>query len=137
MINLRISPSYLVLPELIDSRFLISIFQQIKTLKLIPEYRCVPLNFVLKLVQRFPSLTDIEHPVYSLDECVFAIDILLRHLKNLSYLKIYYLEFSLLDHPFSRNYIIDKRREAFGFNIIDEHKVIVDRNGLSVEIRLS
>ncbi|CAF1326824.1 unnamed protein product [Rotaria sordida] len=137
LINLTISPLYLVLSEFIDNQFLISIFKKIKFLKAILENRYVPLNFVSKLVQRFPSLTGIELEVFSFNDCVSTIDILLSHLKNLSYLKIYYKQVSLLDHPFSRNYIIDKRREAFGFNIIDEHKVIVKRNGESVEIRLS
>ncbi|CAF4267390.1 unnamed protein product, partial [Rotaria sordida] len=91
-------------------------------LKSIPGNRYIPLNFVSKLVQRFPSLTHIELQVFSFDDCVSTIDILLSHLKNLSYLKIYYSQVSLLDHSFSRNYIIDKRRETFGFNIIDEHK---------------
>ncbi|CAF4634423.1 unnamed protein product, partial [Rotaria sp. Silwood2] len=77
MINLTISPLYLVLSEFIDNQFLISIFQQIKILKSILGNRYVPSNFVSKLVQRFPSLTDIELQVFSFDDCVSTIDILL------------------------------------------------------------
>ena len=91
MINLRISPSYLVLLEFIDNRFFISIFKQIKMLISITANLYVPSNFASKLVQRFPSLTDIELQVFSFDDCVSAIDILLSHLKNLFYLKIYYI----------------------------------------------
>ncbi|CAF4083782.1 unnamed protein product, partial [Rotaria sp. Silwood2] len=91
---------------------------------LITKSRYVPSNFPSKLVQRFPSLTVIELHVFSFDDCISDIDILLSHLENLSYLRIYYSQVSLLDHSFSRSYIIDKRRQAFGFNIIDEHKVI-------------
>jgi len=97
----------------------------------------VPSNFISKLVQRFPSLTDIELQVLSFDDCVSAIDILLSHLKNLSYLKINLCRVSLRNHPFSRNYIIDKRRQAFDFNIMDEYKVTVRSNEEYVEIRLS
>ncbi|CAF1026271.1 unnamed protein product [Rotaria sordida] len=137
VINLKINPSHLVLPEFIDSPSLLSIFKQIKILKSITENHYVPLSFSLKLVERFPSLTDIELKVFSFDDCISAIDILLTHLKNLSYLKIYYIQVSSLDHPFSRNYIIEKRRQAFRFNIIDEHKVTVSKNTESVEIGLS
>jgi len=137
VIDLEMNPSDLVLPEFIDNESLFSIFKQIKILKSITEYCSVPSNFTSKLVERFPSLTDIELRVLSFDDCICAIDILLCHLKPLSYLKIYYSPVSSFDHPVSRSYIIDKRRQAFGFNIIDEHKVIVSRNGESVEIRLS
>ncbi|CAF4332994.1 unnamed protein product, partial [Rotaria magnacalcarata] len=43
----------------------------------------------------------------------------------------------IFNQPFSRSDIIDKRRQAFGFNIIDEHNVTVSRNEGSIEIRLS
>ncbi|CAF3997034.1 unnamed protein product, partial [Rotaria sp. Silwood2] len=137
VIDLEMNPSDLVLSEFIDNRSLFSIFKQIKILKAITENCYVCSNFTSKLVQRCPSLTDIELQVFSLDDCICAIDILLSHLKNLSYLKIYYIQVSLLDHPFSRNYIVDKRRQAFGLNSINEHKITVSRNGESVEIRLS
>ena len=127
----------MIFSEFIDNQSLFSIFKQIKILKSITANLYVPSNFASKLVQRFPSLTDIELQVFSFDDCVSAIDILLSHLKNLSYLKIYYIEVSSFDHPFSRNYIVDKRRQAFGFNIIDEHKITVNRDGESLEIRLS
>ncbi len=137
MIDLEINPTDLLFSEFIDNQSLFSIFKQIKILKSITEHCYVRPNFISKLVQRFPSLTDIELQVRSFDDCIYAIDVLLSHLKNLSYLKIYYIKVSSFDHPFSRNYIVNKRRQAFGFNIIDEHKITVSRNGESVEIRLS
>ncbi|CAF1331026.1 unnamed protein product, partial [Rotaria sordida] len=137
VIDLQMNPSDLVLSEFIDNRSLFSIFKQIKILKAITEDGYVRSNFTLKLVQLFPSLTNIELQVLSFKDCICAIDILLSHLENLSYLKIYYIQVSSLDHPFSRNYIVDKRRQAFRFNIINEHKITVSRNETSVEIRLS
>ncbi|CAF1365586.1 unnamed protein product [Rotaria sordida] len=137
VIDLQMTPTDLVLSKFIDNRSLFSIFKQIKILKAVMRCDYVPSNFLSKLVQRFPSLTDIELQVYSFDDCRYAIDILLSHLKNLSYLKIYYIKDSGVDHPCSRNYIIDKRRQAFGFNIIDEHKINIIKNKESVEIRLS
>jgi hypothetical protein len=131
------NPTDLIFSEFIDNQSLFSIFKQIKILKSIAENCYVDLNFIEKLVERFSSLTDIELQVLSFDDCICVIDILLSHLKNLSYLKIYYIEVSSFDHPFSRNYIVDKRRQAFSFNIIDEYKITVSRNEESVEIRLS
>ncbi|CAF3278793.1 unnamed protein product [Rotaria sp. Silwood2] len=69
-------------------------------LQLITKSRYVPSNFPSKLVQRFPSLTVIELHVFSFDDCLSDIDILLSHLENLSYLRIYYSQVSLLDHSF-------------------------------------
>ncbi|CAF1125976.1 unnamed protein product [Rotaria sordida] len=137
VINLKISSSYWILSEFIDNKFLISIFKQIKILKSIKKNRYIPSNFLLKLVERFPSITNIEFEMFSFDDCISTIDILLNYLKDLCYLKIYYYQDSLLDYPVSRNYVIDKRREAFNFNIINEYKVTVTKNREFVEIRLS
>jgi hypothetical protein len=137
VIHLGISASYLVLSEFIDNQSLISIFKQIKKLTSVIKDHYFPSNSALKLVERFPSLTRIELRVFSFDDCISAIDILLGHLNNFSYLKIYCDQISLCDHPFSRNYIIDKRREAFPLNIIDEHKVIVRKFENAIDIRLS
>ncbi len=137
VINLRISPTYLALSEFIDNRFLISIFKQIKILKSISECGYVASNLASKLVERFPSLTHLELEVFSFDVLLSAIDILLGHLKDLSYLKIYFGRLSIFNLTCSPNHIIEKRREAFGFNITDEYKVTVSKNRDSVEIRLS
>ncbi len=96
-----------------------------------------PSNCAPKLVQRFPSLSHIELQVFSFDHCVSIINIFLTHLKNLSYLKIDYNQDTLLDDPFSCDYIIEKRHQIFPNNIIDEQRVNVKNNGEAIEIWLS
>ncbi|CAF1651409.1 unnamed protein product, partial [Rotaria magnacalcarata] len=96
-----------------------------------------PSSFAPKLVERFPSLTHIELQVVSFNNCVSIIDIFLSHLKNLSYLKIDYFEDTSLDDPFSRENIIEKRRQAFPMNMINEQLVNVKNNGEAIEIWLT
>jgi len=96
-----------------------------------------PSNFASKFVQRFPSLSHIELQVFSFDDCVHIIDIFLTHLEHLSYLKIYYNQDTLLDDPFSYDYIIRKRRQMFPNNIFDEQMINVNNNGDVIEIWLS
>ncbi|CAF3386987.1 unnamed protein product [Rotaria socialis] len=94
-------------------------------------------DLVTNIVERFLSLTDIEVQVASFKYFTSAIDILLSHQQNLSYLNICYSTPPIFHQSFSRNDIIDKRRQAFGFKIIDEHKVTVSRREGFIEIRLS
>ncbi len=122
--------------KLIDNLSLVGIFNNIKTIELRGKNIYLPSNFASKLVERFPSLTGIELQVFSFDHCVFIIDILLVHLKNLSYIKINYSQDTLLDDPFSRDYIIEKRRQTFPNYIFDEQKIIVKNNGATIEIWL-
>jgi hypothetical protein len=135
--NLIINTRLLVLSTLIDNLSLIPIFQQIKMIKLRTKKFYFPSNYAPKLVQRFPSLSHIELQVFSFDHCVSVINIFLTHLKNLSYLKIDYNQDTLLDDPFSCDYIMEKRRQTFPNNIIDEQRVNVKNNGEAVEIWLS
>ncbi|CAF4845232.1 unnamed protein product [Rotaria magnacalcarata] len=137
VIDLKISPFYLYLASIIDNQCLNRIFKQIKILNLIRGYYNVPPNSVSNLVQRFPSLTDIEVHVALFTFFASVIDALLSHLRNLSYVNISYSTPLIFNQPFSRSDIIDKRRQAFGFNIIDEHNVTVSKNEGSIEIRLS
>ncbi|CAF2172882.1 unnamed protein product, partial [Rotaria magnacalcarata] len=137
VIDLKISPFYLYLASIIDNKSLNRIFKQIKILNLITRYYNVPPNSVSNLVQRFPSLTDIEVHVVLFTFFASVIDTLLSHLRNLSYANISYSTPLIFNQPFSRSDIIDKRRQVFGFNIIDEHNVTVSRNEGSIEIRLS
>ncbi|CAF1680819.1 unnamed protein product [Rotaria magnacalcarata] len=59
----------------------------------------------------------------------------LNHLKNLSYLKVDYFEDTSLDNPFSRENIIEKRRQAFPMMIIiNEQLVNVKNDGEITEI---
>ncbi|CAF5059311.1 unnamed protein product, partial [Rotaria sp. Silwood1] len=133
VINLIINTSLLLLSKLIDNSFLIRIFKQIKMVKSITENFFFPSNFALKFVQRFPSLSHIELQVFSFDNCVYIIDIFLTHLEHLSYLKIYYNQDTLLDNPFSYDYIIRKRRQMFPNNIFNEQMINVKNNGGVIE----
>ncbi|CAM4977283.1 unnamed protein product [Rotaria socialis] len=94
-------------------------------------------DLVTNIVERFLSLTDIEVQVASFKYFTSAIDILLSHQQNLSYLNICYSTPPIFHQSFSRNDIIDKRRQAFGFKIIDEDKVTVSRREGFIQIRLS
>ncbi|CAF4616133.1 unnamed protein product [Rotaria socialis] len=114
-----------------DILFILQIFKQIKILNLRTQ------DLVTNIVERFLSLTDIEVQVASFKYFTSAIDILLSHQQNLSYLNICYSTPPIFHQSFSRNDIIDKRRQAFGFKIIDEHKVTVSRREGFIEIRLS
>jgi len=96
-----------------------------------------PSNFASKFVQRFPSLSHIELQVFSFDDCVSIIDIFLTHLEHLSYLKIYYNQDTLLDNPFSYDYIIRKRRQMFPNNILNEQMINVKHDEDVIEIWLS
>jgi len=122
---------------LIDNLSLISIFKQIQTIVLTSEDIYFPSNFALKFVQRFPSLNHAELEVFSFDHCVSVIDILLNHLKNLSYMYIYYSQDTLLDDPFSCHYIIEKRLQRFPDHHLNEQMVNMKNNGEIIEIWLS
>jgi hypothetical protein len=136
VINLIIGTQLLVLSKLIDNPSL-SIFKQIKLIESITKNVYFPPNFASKFVQRFPSLVHIELQVYSFDHCVSIIEMFLSNLENLSYLKINYYQDTLLDDPFSCNYIIEKRHQTFPNNILHEEMVNVKNNGETIEIWLS
>ncbi|CAF1412520.1 unnamed protein product [Rotaria sordida] len=82
-------------------------------IKSVTKNNYFPSNFAFKLVQRFPSLSHIELQVYSFD---------------------YY---TLIDDPFTCEYIIMKRCQAFFVNTINEQMVKVINNGQFIEIWLS
>ncbi|CAF4849775.1 unnamed protein product [Rotaria sp. Silwood1] len=77
------------------------------------------------------------HYLFSFDNCVSTIDIFVRHLQHLSYAKINYNQITLLDDPFSPDYIIEKLYQLFPHTIFDETMVNVTNNGDVVEIWLS
>ncbi len=97
-----------------------------------------PSYYASKFVEHFPSLNHVELQVFSFDNCVSVIDIFLRHLKNIYYIKITYSQDTLLNDPFSQDYVINKRRQAFPIDIMDEQMIVdVKNNGEAVEILLS
>jgi len=134
--NLIIDTRLLRLSKLIDNPSLISIFKQIKMIKSRTNKSYFPSKFAFKFVQRFPSLSHIELHVFSFDNCVSIIDIFLSQLENLSYIKINYDHDTLLDDPFSCDYIIEKRRQTFPMNILNEQMINVKNNGETIEIWL-
>ncbi|CAF4044731.1 unnamed protein product, partial [Rotaria sordida] len=134
--NLKINTPLLISSKFIDNPSLFSIFKQIKRITSITEKIYFPSKFALKLVQRFPSLTHIELKVFTFDHCVSIIEVFLCHVEHLSYLKISYSQNTLLDNPFSRHYIIEKRRQIFPNNLLDERTTYVKDNGEAVQIRL-
>ncbi|CAF3809115.1 unnamed protein product, partial [Rotaria sp. Silwood1] len=123
--SLIINTSLLVLSKLIDNSSLIPIFKQIKMIKTITENIYFPLAYASKFVQRFPSLCHIELQVFSFDICSFIIDIFLTELKQISYMEINYNDDTFFDDPFSCEYIITKRHQAFPLDIINEQMVNV------------
>ncbi|CAF3350580.1 unnamed protein product [Rotaria sp. Silwood1] len=137
VIILIINTSLLLYSKIIDNLSLIPIFKQIKVIKSITEDIYFPSNFILKFVERFPSLVHIELQVFSFDICSFIIEVFLTKLEQLSYVKINYHQDALLDDYFTREYIIRKRRQIFPINIINQRMINVKNNGEIIEIWLS
>ncbi|CAF3077325.1 unnamed protein product [Rotaria sp. Silwood2] len=134
--NLTINTPLLISSKFIDNPSLFSIFKQVKTITSIPGKIYFPSKFALKVVQRFPSLTHMELEVVTFDHCVSVIEVFLCHMEHLSYLKISYSQSTLLDNPFSRHYVIEKRRQIFPNNFLDERITYVKNNGEAIQIRL-
>lgn len=127
----------LISSKFIDNPSLFPVFKRIKLIETVFEDIYFPPSFAEKLVERFPSLLHIELEIISLDSCASIIDIFLSHLKNLSYIKIDYFENALLDYPFSRVNIIEKRRQAFPMNIINEQMINVKNDEQIIQIWLN
>ena len=118
MINLLINTRLLFLSKLFHNPALFSIFKRIKTIELVKDRIYFSPNDAFKIVERFPSLNGIELPVFSFDYCVSVVDVFLNHLQDLSHIKIAYYQDTLLDNPFSRHYIIEKRRQTHSLIIL-------------------
>ncbi|CAF1456602.1 unnamed protein product [Rotaria sordida] len=136
MIQLRIGTQLFLSPILFDNPSLTSIFSQLQGLELLTENIYFPLKYASKLIQCCPSLINIELQVFLFDTCVHLVDILLDGLINLLHLKIYFTNDTILDKSYSRNYVIEKRRQAFPCNIFNENRVVVKINEQSLEIYL-
>ncbi|CAF2389001.1 unnamed protein product [Rotaria sp. Silwood2] len=134
---LIINTSLLRYSKIIDNLSLIPIFKQIKLIKSITEDIYFSSSFILKFVERFPSLVHIELQVFSFDICSFIIEVFLTKLEQLAYVKINYHQDTLLDDYFTREYIITKRRQVFPINIINQQMINVKNNGEIIEIWLS
>jgi hypothetical protein len=73
--------------------------KDVEGFELLAENIYFPLKYASKLIQRFPSLIDIQLQVLSFDTCVHLVDILLDGLVNLLHLKIYFI------YPFLKIFI--------------------------------
>ena len=89
-----------------------------------------------KIVERFPSLNDVELHVFSFDHCVPVIDEFISHLKQLSYIKIHYFQDTLLDDPFSIDYILRKRSKIFPDIHLYAETIKVKNDGEVIQIWL-
>jgi hypothetical protein len=90
-----------------------------------------------KIVERFPSLNHVELHVFSFDHCVLIIDVFISHLKQLSYIKIHYFHDTLLDDPFSIDYILRKRSQIFPDVHLNAEIIKVKNDGEVIQIWLS
>ena len=135
--SLEMNTQLLLYSKFIDNPLLISIFQRIKKIDSKSTNTYFLPNYVSKLVDRFPSLVQIELRVYSLDICVSIIDVFLSHLPKLSYIKVYYTNDTLLNCPFSRDYVIQKRRERFPDQNLNEELINTRKTAKLVLILLS
>ncbi|CAF1484523.1 unnamed protein product [Rotaria sordida] len=146
MIQLKTGTQLFLSPILFDNPSLTSIFSQLQGLELLTENVdglellteniYFPLKYASKLIQCCPSLINIEFQVFLFDTCVHFVDILLDGLIYLLHLKIYFTNDTILDKSYSRNYVIEKRRQAFPCNIFNENRVVVKINEQSLEIYL-
>ncbi|CAF3852868.1 unnamed protein product [Rotaria sp. Silwood1] len=136
VMNLIISSEYLLLSELIDNKFLIPIFKQIKIIESITNNIYFPLNCASQFLERFPSLSHIELQVCLFDDYVHLIEIFIIHLTNLSDLNINYRQDTLLDDSVTCDYLIKKRRQTFPNHILNEQRINAKNNGKTIEIWL-
>lgn len=134
---LIISVSFVFSKRFLDVSSLISVLNRLPKLELLEDedgYFLV--KYAPKLVQHFPSLIQVIFNVYSFDSCVEIIDILLTGLPKLVYVKVNFHRDTLLDDPFTSDYVIEKRRQTFGFNRNNEDRVSVRNDGKSLIIWL-
>ena len=131
-----ISKSLLLSKTILANPSLTPTFDRIDTLEMINQKDFFPVQSARRLAQRFPSLSRVELRVYSFDNCVAIVDILLGSLAKLAYVKVYFERDTLLDDPFTCRYVIEKRRHAFTLHRHHEHRVSVRNDGKSLIIRL-
>jgi hypothetical protein len=122
---------------LLDNLSLIAFFKQVKMLKSKTKNIYFPPKLSSKIVERFPSLNHVELHMFSFDHCVPVIDVFISHLKQLSYIKIHYFQDTLLDDPFSIDYILTKRSEIFPDVHLNTEIIKVKNDGEVIQIWLS
>ena len=131
-----ISTALLLSKTILASPSLTATFHRIHTLGVINPKDYFPVQSARQLAQRFPSLSRVKLRVYSFDSCVTIVDILLGSLAKLAFVKVHFERDTLLDDPFTRRYVVEKRRRAFTLDRNHEHRVSVRNDGQSLIIRL-
>ena len=134
--SLKIGTQLLLYSKFIDNPSLFSTFQRITNIDSSTK-DVYSVNSVSKLVDRFPSLSQIQLRVYSMDICVSIVDLFLCQLAKLSYMGLFFTKNTLVRYPFTRAFVIKKRRERFPAEMLNEQMVNVRRYTEAVVISLS
>jgi hypothetical protein len=135
--ELVIDSSLFFSSKVLNNSALTPVFNRLNKLYISTDYIYFPSKYASTIVQHFLSLTLIEIEVYSIDISVPVIDIFLGELIKLQLITIHFKHNSLLDNPFSRNYVIEKRRQSFHLNKSDENKIAVIVDDQQLRIRLA
>ncbi|CAF0913784.1 unnamed protein product [Rotaria sordida] len=137
LIHLVIGTPLLLHTTLLDNSLLIPVFSQLQSLYMIPENVYFPFEYASKLVERFPSLVHVELRIICLGTDALLVDTLLRGLAKLIHLKIFFTYRLYIDETCSVDYVIERRRQAFPFNIWNKDEVLVNIDEQLLEIYLS
>ncbi|CAF4658888.1 unnamed protein product [Rotaria socialis] len=113
-----------------------NVTELIITLHILIDNMHFPSKYASTIVQCYRSLTFIEIDLYSTDIAVPIADIFLRDLEKLRFIIIHCRHNSLLDNPFSRNYIMEKRHQSFSVNKNDDDRVVAKFEDQTLSIRL-
>ena len=134
--HLIINTSFLFSKRFLNTSSLISFFNRLLKLQLLDDGDYFLVKYAPKIVQHFPSLSHIILTVYSFDSCVQIIDMLLMGVPKLVYVKVNFHRDTLLDDPFTSDYVIQKRRQTFGFSRNNEEHVSIKNDGKALIVCL-
>jgi hypothetical protein len=135
--TLIINSSILFSTKVLKNPSLWLTFNQLNKIRILSDDVYIYPKYVSKFVQRVPSLTIVELEVHSIDIFAPIVDILLSELSKLRLIVIQFKDDYLLSYPFSRTYIIEKRRQSFGLSKDNEDKVCVKLENQTLYIRVT
>ncbi|CAF2969993.1 unnamed protein product [Rotaria sp. Silwood2] len=110
---------------------------QLQSLYMIPENVYFPFEYASKLVERFSSLVHVELRIICLGTDALLVDTLLGGLAKLIHLKIFFTYRLYIDEPCSVDYVIERRRQAFPFNICNKDEILIKIDEQLLEIYLN
>ncbi|CAF3338585.1 unnamed protein product [Rotaria sp. Silwood2] len=122
---------------ILNNHELTLIFNRLKKLRILADHEYFHSKYASTIVQLFSCLTLIEIEVYSIYSAIPIVDIFLAGLAKLRFIMIHLRHRSLLRNPFTRNYVIKKRRQSYGLSINDENNVIVKVEHKIIHIHLA